>query len=1391
MKFRPPQSAKTPKIGEFMPYNATMKPEKLMEARYSGLLFKQDFLTLGIQNQRAWKELPPKAAADFTAECAKLCALLAAAKNPNEARTRKALIDPLMDFLGWKGADLPETAIAPGDTPDALLYQDNKTAQRAGKSAKKAPALALALLEAKKWNLPLDRRDKQEGTPSSQILRYLRSAERTEIKWGVLTNGAKWRLYYRLAQSRSEHFLELDLPEILALPEAEKSHWLRVFMLVFRRESFLPQDADLRTFHEIALDEGKNWEQAITEALSRKIMEEVFPNLSRALAKNVPELQAMIKSKKGESPEAVKLLREVRDNTVILLYRLLFVLYAEDRHLLPVAHEKYKFYSLRKIRDNIGRDKDMKMSATMDKYYSDFKQLCRAVDIGDSTLALPAYNGGLFDPKQAELLQTATLLDRDFGAVVLALSLHGDERIHYHDLSVQHLGAIYEQFLEQELYITPAGDVAARLNRFSRKTGGSYYTPDDLVRLVVERTVGGLLQQRRLDFAKAQKAKLPAKKLREQDSAMRALEIKVCDPAMGSGHFLVSLVDYLADWTLAEISAAEKISGYESPLAAEISVIRKHIENEAEKGGWDIKKEQLEDRQIIRRIALKKCVYGADKNFMAVELAKLSLWLHTFTVGAPLTFLDHHLRCGDSLFGEWTISAMKKFDELDCNLEAEGYMKKAEKAAKDMAEIEELTDSDIQQARASKEKYEIMRGKAEVFNRALSLLHVLRWIDAGSNGMARAERKAKNGECKKAVFEVLMNLFNNGNGLGPAAAKLKKYADDLARREDFMHWESAFPGVWHDWKSPQKRGGGFDAIVGNPPWNKMRMEDAGWFSARLPEISRAPTKAARKKKIAALIKSKHPVAAEYQRAEKYAAAAMTVARDCGDYPVMGHGDMNLYSLFVERALTLAKPDAFIGLLMPSGIYGDKTSSEFFNNLAVSERLHSLLDFINSPQPFFPEVHRSFKFCAFIFGGAAQKFAKAECAYFLNSTENLEEKLIEFRNGDFRRVNPNTGNAPIFLNQREAQIALDIYRRLPVLHKHGIAPVWRAKYFRMYDMASDSRVFQNADDLRKAKFFHVANNCYKRGTEHYLPLYEGKMVQMFDHRAADVVVNLDNLNRPGQPKEISSEKKQNFDFFPEPRFWVSLESIAGKFSAGFGAEEKKIFDFLPKATVAYKHISAPTNERGIIAAVLPSAGIGHSMGVFAPAIPKRAKEQPIAEWLKLAKKEMKDYKEFLPFMAANLNSFVYDFLCRQKMQGQNISWYILEQLPVVPPADYQKKFGGKTAAEIIRDHVLRLTYTANDMAAFARDIGYKGKPFIWNEEERMHLRARLDALYFILYGIEYEDAKYIMDSFPITRREDKEKHGGYLTRDLILNYLNAFADGADIKSPLPRYIRRKK
>ena len=480
-----------------------------------------------------------------------------------------------------------------------------------------------------------------------------------------------------------------------------------------------------------------------------------------------------------------------------------------------------------------------------------------------------------------------------------------------------------------------------------------------------------------------------------------------------------------------------------------------------------------------------------------------------------------------------------------------------------------------------------------------------------------------------------------------------------------------------------------------------------------------------------------------------------MVRESGRYPLLGGGDINLYSLFVERATALVKPDGMIGLLTPSGIYADRTASAFFRTISTAGRISGLYDFENRRpemglQSFFPDVDSRFKFCALIFGGEKRRFDETECAFFLHDTATVNDpdRCFPLAPEDFARVNPNTGTAPIFRTRRDAVITRRIYERHPVLVDRSQGEerrAWPVRYVRMFDMTNDSHLFRTAAQLDSEGFYPVEGNRWRRGGELYLPLYEGKMVQAFDHRAASVVVNPENLNRPAQPRDASIEEHTDPDWLPKPQFWVGTDTFDWTQDLGW--------------VLAFKDVTAPTNVRTMIAAVVSSQAYGNTLPILMPDADGIA-----------------SYKQCAWLLAACLNSFPYDFAARQKVQGQHLNWFIVEQLPVVADGDYDRRFGNTTARELVREHVLRLTYTANDMIPFARDLGYDGPPFIWDGEERRHLRARLDALYFHLYGLSRDDAVYILGTFPIVQREDETQFGTYRTRDLILAYMNALAAG---------------
>ena len=1331
-----------------------------------GNLFTGYFLTDGIKATPEWRN-SVAAAQEFEAfrdGVRQRYDALTHSQDPNEAVTEQELIRPVLELLGWVDYLPQQGTTRNEDIPDLLLFPDMGSKERAAAraSAEERYRDASAVEESKRFGLPLDARDQgdrhQSKTPHGQIIRYLSTAEaesESRIRWGMLTNGGVWRLYDYRARPRATSYFEADLGQLFG---ADDTDGLRAFYLLFRRDSFAPQDGATASFLEAALAEGRRYEQQVAQDLSAVVFERAFPSLVRALAENTQYELA-----------------EIREAALIFLYRLLFVLYAEDRGLLPVNDARYEDYGLRRpVREDIARKMGVGtlFSARATNYYDHLMTLGRLIDEGDATIGLPPYNGGLFNAAAAPLLAQVHLSDAVIAPIIHDLShaetSEGRRFVNYRDMSVQQLGSIYERLLEREPVRDDAGDIVVRPNSYARKDSGSFFTPQELVDLIVDRTLKPLAEERLAAFKERSAALAGDHRPREQrrdelrmlDPAEAVLNLKVLDPAMGSGHFLVTAVDFLSDY-IAELveyvpPVPEWLDGaYVSPLVERVAAIRQDILQRAHESNWVMDETLLTDQAIIRRMVLKRCIYGVDKNPLTVELAKVSLWLHSFTVGAPLSFLNHHLRCGDSLIGLRVVEAREELLRLGGGggLFAMGAIQGAENATAGMQRIEEMSDADIAEVRESVTLFRGVEDTTAELRSLLDFLTGLRWLTAGMNRRERAAFEAPLGDALAQRPDDAYRLLARGRfvdeSLPPRAfTDVWDRAKAIAEREGFLHWEAAFPGVWHGWQDARPQGG-FDAIIGNPPWDRIKLQEVEWFATRLPDVARAPTKAARSAGIQRLRARGAPLAAEFDAAKEAAESLGRLVRASGHYPLLGGGDINLYSLFVERAMGLIKPDGFVGLLTPSGIYADLTAAAFFKSVSTSGRVGGLFDFENK-KIFFKDVHASFKFCALIFGGEERRFDETSCAFFLHDTETISdpERCFPLVPEDFARVNPNTGTAPVFRTRRDAEITRRTYERHPVLVDRSGGEerrAWPVRYVRMFDMTNDSHLFRTSAQLDNEGFYPVDGNRWRRGEEVYLPLYEGKMVQAFDHRAASVVVNPENLSRPALPREARLDEHANPNWLPNPQFWVG--EVESDWPPGLGW------------TVAFKDVTAPTNGRTVIAAVVPRTACGNTLPVLMP-----------------SNDTMDEYVGDAWLLAAWLNSLPLDFVARQKVQGQHLNLYIVEQLPLIAPEDYDRQFGATTARDLVRDHVLRLTYTAHDMAPFARDMGYDGPPFAWNGEERRHLRARLDALCFHLYGLSRDDADYVLGTFPIVRRADVAQFGTYRTRDLILAYMNALAAG---------------
>lgn len=1364
----------------------------------AGSLFTQDYLLEGIKASEAWKALDDASLASFRGIIAHALGQLLKVKKPNEAETEKALVWPVLEALGWNES-LPQQNLSfkgRERVPDGLLFADPDAKAKASAEAGASRFRhGQCIMEAKRWNRALDKTDSKDddtGNPSSQMLGYLRRVDdvtRGKLRWGILTNGRLWRLYFQGADSVSEDYLEIDLAGIFSLPDyradlfgikIDADHALKLFLLLFGRPAFIPQDHG-RTLHALVRDQGKQWEAKVAADLSQLVFNEVFPKLVEALAKHDP---------KADKQLGPSYLSEVRQAALIFLYRMLFILYAEDRNLLPDENGPYKDFALSSFRLEIGKKKGAKdaFSSRSTLYWSRLKQVFRSISEGDDALGIPPYNGGLFMDSAAPVLLSAELPDDVLAELIFALSYdQTGERpkyINYRDLSVQQLGSIYERLLEYDLAVD-GKVIVIRLNAFARKGSGSYYTPEPLVKLIIERTVGPLIDERLTAFrAKAEElaqSKKPLKarlaELAEFDPASRILDLKICDPAMGSGHFLVSLVDWLADHVLAAMEWSTDAASwngkkeFESPLAGRIEKIRKRIEQRAKEHKWPLPEKQLDDRNIIRRMILKRCIYGVDLNPMAVELAKVALWLHTFTVGAPLSFLDHHLRCGNSLFGEHVRGALDWLEERGPLL-ISGELKKAQAVRAGMEEIEALTDADIAEAKESAESFAEVESGTQPVENLLDFIHVLRWHDPRDRAT-----HAKVAAFLDAQFGDPLEILNGKPAKDKEFEKLLAGWRAQISEQRFLHWEIAFPGVWSNWESAEPSGG-FDAVIGNPPWDRIKFQEVEWFEAHKPEIARIETKALRQKEIAKLKKAGEPLFAEYEKAANRAETMSHVARSNGDYPYLSSGDINLNSLFIERGHQLVKPEGLVGLLTPSGIASDQSSSEFFRKICDENRLESVIDFFNKKydgELFFPDVYYRFKFCTYIAGGISRKFGDPKFAFYVRDLSEIENpnRFFPISPSLMRSLDPENGTAPVFQNLKDMKITTSAYQSSTSLSRlrQGQGKqrdwVWPIKYVRMLDMANDSKLFETPASLAKDGAYSVAGGAWKKGAQVYAPLYEGKMVQAFDHRASDIVSVADNVFRTGQGSDLSESDHSNPDRFPKPRYYVDTSD----------------FDWPSPVEwcIALKDVTSVTNARSIIAALIPKVAAGHTLPLIA--------SQELTSTVEIEGQSI-GYKDFGPIVLANLNAIVLDYLARQKINSNHVAWFMLQQLPFAPPSAYTRKFGSKSAASIVKEDVLALTYTAHDMVPFARDMRYTGKPFQWDETDRARRRARLDALYFMLYfptktkeeiAALRETAEYIFSTFPIVEREDMATHGRYLSRDLCLAYINALAAGdADAK-----------
>ncbi|MGV9354543.1 Eco57I restriction-modification methylase domain-containing protein [Streptomyces misionensis] len=1215
------------------------------------------------------------------------------------------------------------------------------------------------------WNVDLDRRSSTLPGPAPQsLLQEYLNRSGADTLWGLLSNGRLLRLLRDSTSMVGSAYVEFDIEAIF---EGDR---FADFLLLWRLTH--------RSRFEAHGDSGAAgcWlERWRTDAIASgtRAMEQLRKGVEKALVVlGTGFIQhrdnADFRRRLDESEVTVRAMHPALLN---LVYRLLFLFVAEDRGLLippdtpDDARERYeKYFSTARLRRTATRRTGGPHGDQWHALRLVLEGLGR--EGGRPEIGLPGL-GGLFERSEADAVLDGLELPNEalFTAVrVLSVvtdpKLNRPRRVDYRHLGAEELGSIYESLLELVPRFNPAANSfeLRTLAGNERKTTGSYYTPSSLIDCLLDSALDPVID----DAVKSGATR------EEQEAAL--LRLTVCDPACGSGHFLVA--------------AARRI-------AKRLAAVR-----------TDSPEPSAEATRTALRDVIGRCIYGVDLNEMAVELAKVSLWIESLEPGKPLGFLDSHIKHGNGLVGatpkllaeglpddafkviegddkKW-VAALKKRNK------AEREAWKARLAGVHQGELfgsaTALASSNAKLARAAAGITAARNDKLEYVHEQRNA-YVALTQDADSDYLR--ERELADAWCAAFVWEKtpqaappaltlegLLSLRTDGWKKLPEGTK-----EAVARlRNDyrFFHWHLEFPEVFsvpEDGDTSAgvdertRWGGGFSCVLGNPPWERVKLQEQEFFATRSEEIATAPNKAARDRLIKALATSEEPakrrLLTDFAEAKRQAEGVSHLLRDSGRFPLAGRGDVNTYAVFAEAASLGIAPNGRFGLVLPTGIATDATTAPFFSDLVRSARLASFLDFENEAFLLSRAVDHRVRFCLLTVAGRKERVREASFAFGTRYMEDLPSRRFAMPPEEILLVNPNTGTLPVFRSRRDAEITLGIYRRVPVLIREGDSEgnPWGLSFMRMFDMSNDSHLFRTKEQLA-AEGWTLKGNVFERDGQRYLPLYEAKMLHHFDHRLGTYEGQTEAQANMGTLPRVTPEQHDDPEFAPMPRYWVpEFDVFTGKQDRkGNPVREPGVASRLAEKgwhrgwLMGWRDIARSTDTRTMISSALPAYGVGDK---FLLALPGTKASSLLAVF----------------------DSFVFDYVTRQKASGTALKYFTVRQLPLLRLSDLDAAslVLPPTASAWITSRVLELAYTSRDLASFAESEGDDGPPFHWDDERRALLRAELDAALFHLYGVERHDVDYVLDTFPVVKRKDEAAHGTYRTKNLILDIYDRMAE----------------
>jgi hypothetical protein len=1190
--------------------------------------------------------------------------------------------------------------------------------------------------------------------PQAMVQEFLnRSAEHL---WAILSNGLRLRLLRDSTALAGSAYLEFDLetifdgelyPEFLLLWQLCHVSRLerRVVDTTPRADATVPVDATPASYWI------EDWRAEAVDAGTRMLdrlrtgVEAALDALGTGFLRHPANRPLVDALRAGELST-----RDYHRALLRLAYRLLFCFVAEDRDALlrPEASAQARarfeqYFSTTRMR----RLSRIRAGSPHGDLWQAQVVVLRALGgHGHDGIGLPGL-AGLFDPDPRlpkidgcgpDLLLGCSLANEDLLDAVrnlawLSLPNERVQPVDYRNLDAEELGSVYESLLE----LVPRIDLAEHTFHLDnvagneRKTTGSYYTPPSLVSALLDTALDPLLDEA-VGGARDQ-----------ADAEARLLALTVCDPACGSGHFLVAAARRIAR-RLAQCGSDDS-----EPTPAQV--------------------------QHALREVVGHCIYGVDINDLAAELAKVSLWLEALEPGKPLGFLDARIRVGNSLLG--TTPALLKAGVPDAAFKDLDGDDKVFAAAVRKRNKQEAKGQDL-----------LFFGDARVYNTALAderadLLALPDDVDEVRKQAEHADeyehstdylaRKIHadvwsaafmwplNQDAPEPPTDAVVRLISADPSNASHAATVAE-AERIAVDYRFFHWYLEFPEIFRvttETAEPHGWLGGFSCILGNPPWERVKLQEKEFFAARHPEIANARNAAARKTMISALEGADgvadRALFTEWTGALRVSNGFSGFIRESGRYPLTATGDINTYAVFAETARSFMNPTGRLGIV-PTGIATDATTQRFFRDLVETESLVALYDFENEDKVF-PTVHHSYRFALLTLAGRGGP--KVSLAFRTRQANQIAGRAYSISPAEILLLNPNTGTCPVFTSRRDAEITLGIYHRVPVLWRDGGADgnPWGLSFMAMLHMANDSGHFRTAEEL-DGEGWTLRDNCYERDAERMLPLYEAKMAHHFDHRfstyegATQEQLNVGTLPRFDEPSHADPAR------LPKPRYWVPEDLVEKKLAAQPDSSRPP---WNHGWLLGWRDIARSSDERTVIAAVVPRSGVGDKLLLALPA------------------------GDAGPYLA-NLSAFVLDYVARQKYSGVSLKYYVMKQLPVLPPAMHSKAVVWDGAAENlggwIAARVVELTYTAYDVVGFARDLGDEGSPFVWDDARRMLMRAELDAAYFHLYGVVRDDVDYIMDTFKVVRERDVKVYGEFRTKRLILEIYDAMQEAVDTGMP---------